>query len=156
MPQLRLAAWKSVWYDWIVDSDTGVATRVRLQAPRQPTSPILGFADTEHSLDGHQHTFAIYFERDSLYFSVGSRRWLLSETDIRFSHRARPFVSTFQVHEGHSIAFAITYAHLRRTELAVIDPTYDGIDFDHDYFLGFIAGYAASHEWQANVRKLWL
>jgi len=115
-----------------------------------------GFADVEYPILGPGLTFAIYFERDSLWFSAGSRRWLASAESIQFTHQARLFRSAFRVHVGDSIAFSITYTHVRRTIFSAIDAAYDGIDYDHDYFLAFLADHAASRDWQAGVRKAWL
>jgi len=36
-----------------------------------------------------------------------------------------------------------------------LDPTYDKIDEDSDFFLAFVAENAQSPEWQANIRNRW-
>lgn len=52
--------------------------------------------------------------------------------------------------------FSFWYAHVGRLLWEIIDPTYNKLDEDHDFFLSFVAENATSATWQSNVRERWI
>jgi hypothetical protein len=153
---MRLHAWSTLRRDIEFDPATGSATLIRLPAPRPDTSVPTGFADFERSLFGPRQVFALYRSGDALFFSAGARSWQLGQPRLRFVHsHPFPFFSRFRVLESDRVVFSILYSRVGRLLFALMDPTYDKLDEDSDFFLAFVAEYAQSPEWQANVRQRW-
>lgn len=153
---MRLHQWSRAWRDVELDSATGATRIIRLPAPRPDTNPVSGFVSFEHSLGGRRVAFALYREADDLLFRAGSRSWKLGASDLSFSHKHPfPFVSRFQVLEAGRVTFSFTYSHIRRLLWALLDPTYDKLDDDSDFFLLFVADHAADPSWQHYVREHW-
>jgi hypothetical protein len=154
---MRLHAWKTVWRDVEFDPRSGSASTIKLSSPRPDTSAPIGFAHYERSLFGPRQVFALFKVGDALFFSAGARRWQLDQAGLQFVHtHPFPFLSRFRVVESGQAAFSITYSHVGRLLFALLDPTYDKIDEDTDFFLAFVAEYAQSAEWQANARQRWV
>ena len=154
---MRLHAWNTVWRDVEFDPRSGVASTIKLPAPRSDASVPTGFAHFERSLFGPRQVFALFKLGDILFFSAGARRWQLDQAGLQFVHsHPFPFLSRFRVVETGQTVFSITYSHVGRLVFALIDPTYDKIDEDSDFFLAFVAEYAQSPEWQANARQRWV
>lgn len=154
---MRLHAWRTVWRDIEFDPDTGASQIVKLPEPRDSALPVCGFADVAHSIFGRRVTFALYLQESELFFNADARKWHLSDPHLSFSYRiwAARFVSTFSVFESGERTFSFSYPHLIRLVFARLDPTYDPIDFEHDFFLAFVAENAASSSWQGHIRERW-
>jgi len=153
---MRLHAWSTMKRDVEFDPVTGSATMVTLPTPRLDTSVPTGFADFERQVLGARQVFALFKSGNILFFSAGARRWELGQPGLRFVHgRPFPFLSRFRVIESDRVVFSILYSHLGRVLLELIDPTYDKLDQESDFFLSFVAEYATSPEWQAQARERW-
>ena len=153
---MRLHAWRTVRRDIEFDPETGSAQVIRLAAPRPEGSIPAGFAAFERSALGRQQVFALYRSGDELFFNAGRQRWRLGSPDLEFAHRhLLPFVSRFRVLESGRTTFSIVYLHIGRLFLALLDWTYDKIDEDQDFFLGFVAEYAQSADWQKHIGLRW-
>src|SRR5262245_39214075 len=153
---MRLHTWSSLRQDIEFDSASGSATVIKLPAPRPDHAVPRGFADFERQLFGTRQAFAVYRSGDAVFFNAGVRRWELGQPGLRFLHgNPFPFFSRFSVVVADRVVFTIQYPHLGRLLWAMIDPTYDGLDEEHDFFLAFVAKHAQSPEWLANVRKHW-
>jgi hypothetical protein len=153
---MRLQAWSSAWRDIDFDPATGSASAIRLPGARPDSAPLCGFAQFERRVFGAREVFALYRSGDALFFSAGARRWKLGDPGLRFTHGHRgPFMSNFRVVESEGVGYSLLYPHVGRTVYAIVDPTYDGIDRDSDFFLAFVAENAQKTEWQENIRERW-
>jgi hypothetical protein len=154
---VRLHHWSQARRDVEFDAATGSAHVVRLPAPRPDTGPVSGFVAFERALWGRSVPFALYRSGDDLFFSAGRRAWNLGQSRLSFSHgRPIAFVSRFQVLESGRVVFSFWYSHVARLLLEALDPTYNDLDQEHDFFLAFVAQYAATASWQRNVRERWV
>jgi hypothetical protein len=153
---VRLSSWRRADRDIEFDPNTGRGDVIHLHSPRPDDAPISGFAESERGIGGTRRFFAVYRERDDIFFNAGPQRWRLGTLGLRFEHdRRNPFVSGFLVTHSGELAFAFSYTHLGRLLLALADPTHDRMDQEADFFLGFIAAHASSPEWLQNVRERW-
>jgi len=154
---MRLHHWGHAWRDVEFDAATGFARIIRLPVPRPDTSPVSGFVAFEHALWGASVAFALYRAGDDLFLSAGRRTWNLGQSGLSFSHRQPfPFISQFQVLEFGQVVFSFSYSHLGRLLWALLDPTYDKLDEDQDFFLAFVAEYGVTPSWQHNARERWV
>lgn len=154
---MRLHQWSRAWRDVEFDSATGSARVIRLPTARPDTSPVSGFVAFERFLCGVPTAFALYRQADAVFFSAGCRAWRLGQSDLSFSHtRPFPLFSRFQVLEGSRVAFSFTYSHVGRLLWELLDPTYDKLDEDSDFFLSFVAEQAASPSWLQDVKEHWV
>lgn len=153
---MRLHCWNRARWDIELDLETGSATRIRLDHPRDESVAPPGFAQLERPLLGLPQVFAVFREQDRIVFTAGKRRWHLDQPGLRFAHtRPAPFLSRFRVMEDGRVTFSILYSHVGRLLWSLVDPTYDRIDEETDFFLAFIAEYGTSPEWRANVLRQW-
>lgn len=154
---MRLHRWNRAAQDIEFDPESGSASLIKLDGPRDESAVPVGFAQFERTLFGARQVFAVFRRGDSVIFAAGSRLWQLDQPDLRLLHsRPRPFCSRFSVIEGGGVAFSILYSHVGRLFFAHLDPTYDRLDEETDFFLSFVAEYGSSPEWQANVLERWL
>ena len=153
---MRLHHWSRAKRDVEFEPATGAAAVVELDAPRDGSEVTRGFAGFERGFLGARQAFALFRSGDSVVFSVGGKQWHLDTPGLRFGHSRRvPFLSRFTVWEGDRLAFSFSYTHLGRLLVAVLDPTYDKLDQDSDFFLEFVAEHAGSPEWRAHVVQQW-
>ncbi len=154
---MRLPEWSQACRDIEFEPATGSSRVIRLIAPRPDAGPVSGFAAFERPLWGRPVTFALYRAADDLRFSAGRRSWTLGPSGLSFSHE-QPFacLSRFQVLESGRVTFSFTYSHVGRLMWAILDPTYNKLDQEADFFLAFVAEQAASPSWQQRVRELWV
>ena len=153
---MRLNHWSRAFYDVELEPETGRARRVWLSEARPHGAPLAGFAASERRVLGARCWFALYRAGDAILFQAGSRRWRTDDPAVRFAHhRLLPALSRFAVYVHDRCAFSITYAHAGRLFFAVIDPTYDGIDQESDFFLEFVAEHAGSASWREQVLGIW-
>lgn len=153
---MRLRDWRSDRRDIEFDPAAGRTHSLVLPAPRSDTSPLQGFAAFERSLWAARVAFALYRAGSQLFFNAGARRWDLTESGLSFSHRRFGLVSRFRVLESGRVVFTFWYAHIGRLLWEIVDPTYDGLDEEQDYFLLFVAEYATTAGWQKSARERWL
>ena len=154
-PLLRLASWRRADREIEFNPETGTGRVITLQVPRTDDTPISGFAQSERRVGGARLCFAVYRAGEEIYFHAGKRRWRLGTPRLRFEHHHLfPFVARFRV-SGEDGGFGFSYVHIRRQVLAIMDLTYDLVDQETDYFLGFVADYASSPQWLDNVRTHW-
>ncbi len=153
---MRLYCWNSAGRDIEFDPQTGSARTIRLDGPRDASTGPIGFAQFERPFLGKRQVFAVFRRGDAIVFSAGVRSWRLDQPGLRLIHeRPFPFLSRFSVIEDERETFSILYSHLGRLLLAVADPTYDQIDEDSDFLLGFLAEHGVSPEWRAGVLEQW-
>lgn len=153
---MRLHCWNRAWRDIELDLETGAASVIKLERPRDGSGAPVGFAQFERAVLGGAQIFAVFRQDDSVVFSAGRRRWHLDQPGLRLVHRGPfPFCSRFSVLEDGRETYSILYTHVRRTLWAIADPTYDKIDEETDFFLAFIAEYGGSPEWRGNALRQW-
>ena len=154
---MLLHAWRTVWRDVEFDPATGSTSVIKRQTARADTAVPSGFAHFERDLfRGRRQAFALFRSGDALFFCAGRHRWKLGQPGLRFAHdHPFPFLSRFRVFESDRVVFSSSYSHIGRLLFALLDPTYDKIDEDSDFFLAFVAENAQSPEWQANIRNRW-
>lgn len=153
---MRLRSWSRAARDVEFDPRTGKGRVVALPGARDEGDELSGFAARERPLLGLGEWFAVYRGGDELFFHAGSRRWELQRPEIRLLHERRnPLRSRFLVLEGGREVYAIDYSHVIRSLFALIDPTYDKLDEDSDFFLEFMAAHARDPAWQENALARW-
>lgn len=154
---MRLCHWNRAAWDVEFNPVSGAAVLVKRGTPAREGEPITGFAQFERRIAGARQVFALFRSGDSIVFSAGATHWRLGEPGRRFEHsRGLPFLSRFRVLEGDRVAFSIHYSHVRRLLVALIDPTYDKLEQDSDFFLEFVAEHAHSADWRAHVLERWV
>ena len=153
---MRLRYWTHSQKDVEYDPESGVSTVIKLDSPRKEGEACPGFSAKEkHSL-GLYVNFAIFKDERGVVFYAGSKGWSLNSQEVKLSH-SRPFpcFSRFRVFESGECVFSFTYSHLGRSLYAFVDPTYDKIDQDADFFLEYVAENATSKEWLSNIENIW-
>lgn len=154
---MRLRDWKSAARDIEFDPESGAARIVALPVPRPKDTQLSGFACMERSVWGAPTVFAVYRVADGLRFSAGRQTWRLDDSDLVLTHtRCLPFLSKFCVIRSGRKEFSFTCFHFGRMLMASCDPTYDGIDYDQDYFLAFVAKNALSADWKRSACEKWI
>ena len=155
---MRLDCWSSVWFEGEFAPTTGVVHRIRLPNPRSTELKSPGYFAVERPLFLPPIAFALYLSNQSLYFQAGTRRWSLTQSGLRFQFEELPFglFARFRVFEESQPTWQLTYSHFRRSFDALIDPTYDALEFQNDHFLSFVASTALTTEWQVNAKGKWL
>jgi len=153
---MRLHHWTHPQKEIEYNLKSGVSKEINLNEPHKEGEPCPGFSAKEKRLFGPYVSFAIFKDENGIMFYAGSKGWPLSDQEIKFSHsRPFPFLSRFCVHDSEKIAFSIIYSHLGRLLYTLIDPTYDKLEQDADFFLEFIAENANSKDWLSNVNNIW-
>ena len=121
-----------------VDSGRVISGRRTLGDPK--TAPTSGFTKTERGRRGRAFDFAVYRDFDDVYFQAGNKRWRVGDPNVRFSHaRLSPISSRFRVEVGGAVDFDFAYAHPLRSLVEMLDPTYDYLDLESDFFLIYVA-----------------
>ena len=134
---MLLGNWRMGWLAFEFDPREGRYSR-RFRA--QKDSPVCGFGAVERTIERGPMFFALYRSDRKVMFQVGPQSWALNAAGLRFEHRLRADrkSSEFSVFEDDRLAFACSYHHAVRSTMAKLDPTYDNIDFEQDYFLGHV------------------
>lgn len=129
------------WLAFEFDPRQGRYSR-RLRA--QKDSAVCGFGSVELTTEHGPMLFALYRSGGTIVFQAGPQSWRLNTSSLRFEHRLRADKrsSEFSVFQDDRLAFACSYRHAFRSIMARLDPTYDNIDFEHDYFLGHVGSLA--------------
>jgi hypothetical protein len=154
---IRLRAWRRASLAVDFEPQTGRVIFLNTDPAALDTTPLSGFASVERSLFGRPVSFAVYRLAEGLFFSAGRHRWPLADPNLSFRHvLLLPCVSRFQVRSRGTAAFSFTYPHLGRFVIGLLDPTYDGIDEDTDFFLKFVAANGSSPSWRSAVERQWI
>jgi len=138
---MLLGNWRIGWLAFEFDPREGrYSRRFRVQKD----SAACGFGSIERTIEHGRMFFALYRSRRRVIFQAGSQSWVLNTSRVRFEHRLRADKrsSEFSVLHDGRLAFACSYRHTLRSTMARLDPTYDSIDFEHDYFLGHVGNLA--------------
>jgi len=153
---ITLACWNSVWVTGRFNPRTGALWRLPLPSPRKAGAPLAGYCALERTLNGIRLPVVIYSCGTFLRLHVGPSVWQLPDPSISFVHTSVEGVtqSSFSVLCNGADALSFSYRHRIRSAIASVDPTYDGLDHEADYFLSFLAAQAADPEWQAAVPSL--
>ena len=155
---MRLDCWSSVWFEGEFAPAAGVVHRIRLPNPRRSELKSSGYFAIERPMFRPPIALALYLSNQNLYFQAGPRRWSLAQPGLRFQFAELPFgpFARFQVLEESQPTWQLTYSYLGRSLDALIDPTYDALEFQNDHFLSFVAETAITTEWQTNAKEKWL
>ena len=154
---MRLRHWTYAVRDVELDPVSGRGRTVPLAAPVVSDVPIAGFAASERTVWGRRTWFAVYRVGDAVVLQVGARRFALGDPSLELEHRRlSPAFSRFTVREGGAVVFQLRYWHPGRLVMALIDPTYDGIDQETDFFLEFLAERADDTAWRERVLTQWV
>jgi hypothetical protein len=138
----------------VFDPIKGTAKVVLLDIPNK--DKLQGYGANENRVFGKRVEFVIVIEKGNLNFYAGNKKWNLEQGNIKFKHeRNIPFLSKFQIFNNSQCEFSITYSHIGRLLYSFIDPTYDKLEQDSDFFLEFITENALCESWQKHVKKEW-
>jgi hypothetical protein len=153
---MRLHHWTHARKEIEFDVSTGQARIITLYRPRRKESDCSGYSTYESDLFGRREHFAVFKNAEGIAFYAGKQHWQLNDPAVKIFHtRPLPFLSRFTVTVLGEIEYRITYTHFLRTLFLFIDPTYDKIDQDADFFLEFVAEQAHSEEWLKFVESHW-
>ena len=107
-------------------------------------------------ISGLKRLAAYYKDSDEIYFQFGHKRWSLDRGNVVLEHEhlQNRYFSRFSVRENGRVVLAFRYPHILTTlYIKYVDPTYDYIDYYHDFFLAFLAEVAPDRDWRDAVRK---
>ena len=153
---MRLHHWTHPKKEIEFDIDVGQGKVIEIDSPRDKNSECPGFAFSEKRFFGKNECYAIFKSNNDLVFCAGNLKWVLSNKNLKICHwHPFPFFSRFSISVSGVKEYSITYCHFSRMLYALIDPTYDKIDQDSDFFLEFIAENAGSEEWQLHAKNHW-
>jgi hypothetical protein len=134
---MLLGNWRIGWLAFEFDPGEGRYSR-RFRAAKD--SAVCGFGTVERTIEHGNMFFALYRSDRTVVFQAGPQSWALNTGRLRFEHRLRVDTrsSEFSVFQDDRLAFGCSYRHPVRSTMARLDPTYDNIDFEKDYFLGHV------------------
>ena len=121
------------------DRDSGRYARrfIRAAARRGRVS---GNGAVERTAEYGPMFFCVYRWDGDFLFQAGQRRWSLTRSDLTLAFKSRgASASEFRVIEEGVETFRCSYTHRLRNLWAAFDPTYDGLDFESDHFLAYVA-----------------
>jgi hypothetical protein len=151
---MRLNHWAHSQKEIEFDTCEGVGQILGLDKPRDHKSRCSGFSAKEKHILGQQEYFAIVQTQVNTLFYAGKQCWILGNTNLELQHkRIFPFLCTFQVIESGVVKYSIIYSRLLRSLGMFIDPTYDKIDQDSDFFLEFVAETCNTQEWLEHAKS---
>jgi len=153
---VRLEHWSRALQYVEFDATAGVGRGHWLSSPRPSDAGLAGFASSERGWLGRRHWFALFRTGDEIVFQAGKRRWRVGDPEVSYVHvQPTPFSSRFEVRKGGHPELSFRYHNLGRALFARVDPGYDGIDHETDYFLEFVAINAGSASWRQNALEQW-
>lgn len=153
---MKLHHWTHPLKEIVFDINTGQASTSLLNEQRNDNSDCPGFSASESKVFGPKVNFAIFRNDNGIVFYAGKRSWLLNDKNVEIIHsRPFPFLSRFTVKVSGEIDYVITYSHFLRVMYMLIDPTYDKLEQDADFFLEFVAENCKSSEWLKNAENQW-
>lgn len=153
---MRLRHWTHPCKDIEYDPFSGTSQTIQLETPRDNHAVCFGYAASEKRFWGRKEHFAIFKNSQGIVFYAGKRCWQLNNPAISMTHsRPFPFLSRFVIEVSGQKDYTLTYSHIGRLLYTFIDPTYDKIDQDDDFFLEFIAENALSKSWQQQASDVW-
>ena len=153
--KLRLAAWGNAWIEYALDPDSGHHSCASLPEARKHDFPANGFASMEPVMGRSFRFYAVFAHDGRIYFQAGRKQWDLTNVSIETGYMC-PFglMSRFRLSLDGRTAHKVTLVHPNRAAWPFIDPTYDGIDFESDHFLGFLAKQLTDEEWREHVLSM--
>jgi hypothetical protein len=153
---MRLHHWTHPQKEIEYDLSSGKSQIVYLDKPRDEKAICPGFSARERGLFGRKENFAILNDGEGIVFCARKKIWNLTDPNVKVKHsRFFLFLSSFCVSVSGKNEYSIIYSHIGRMLIMLIDPTYDKIDQDGDFFLEFVAENSNSKEWLQNARDLW-
>ena len=153
--KLRLQAWGNARIEYSLDPDSGQHSWSKIPEPRSDDFRANGFASLEPVMGVFPQFYAVFAYNGCLYFQAGKKQWDLTNTVIETGYSC-PFglISRFRLSLDGKTAHRVTLVHPNRAAWPFVDPTYDGIDFDSDNFLGFLAGKLIDEEWREHLLSM--
>jgi len=112
------------------DPNTGVYSRIKLPVPRKDCTNFSGMAQLLRSPGKGKVLVAKYFSSGDAWLSIGAEKWRLFDESISVKHNETwdVFLCELSLHKDGKCIKKLRY--LRRDWLlAIIDPTYDHLDF---------------------------
>ena len=146
---LTLTAWGNAWLEYRVDpASKRWSLRWRGRASKDVTRP--GFASLEPVIPFWRRFYAVYALNQRLFLQISRRVHDITDGVEQFDYRILAggsrshLVIRFKDGQTHSARFW----HPIRGFGAQIDPTYDAIDADADFFFLYLREYLPSQEWR--------
>jgi len=153
---VRLHHWTHPQKEIEFDLSRGTSEVVKLDGPRDQNAVCPGYAATEKQFMGRKQHFAIFKSGNGIVFHAGKKHWQLNDSSVKVKHsRPYPFLSRFCIEVSGHKEYSIIYSHLVRVLFMFIDPTYDKIDQDADFFLEFVAENGTTSEWLKHATEHW-
>lgn len=112
------------------DSNSGVYSHIRLSAPRKDCVGYCGMAQLLRSLEEGKVLVAEYFSAGDAWLSIGAENWKRFDESVVVKHNQTwgGLICELSLHKDGKCIKKLRY--LRRDWLlAIIDPTYDQLDF---------------------------
>jgi len=127
---MRLADRSSEHYCFELDPHTGAYSRLKLSTPRRDLRGYSGVGQVLRSPRQGKVLVAEYLLNGEAWLAIGGERWKLFDRALTLTHREAcgGFLCELALYMGATCIR--TFRYLRRDWLAaVIDPTYDDLDF---------------------------
>jgi len=128
--KMLLADYASEHHCFEFDPNTGVYSHIKLPAPRKDCAGYSGMAQLLRSLGEGKVLVAEYCSAGDAWFSIGAKQWKRFDGSIVAKHNETwgGLVCELSLHKDGECIKKLRY--LRRDWLlAIIDPTYDQLDF---------------------------
>ena len=153
---MRLHHWTHPRKEIEFNLNDGTARVFELSEDRPENSICPGYSASERRAFGGREHFAVYKLNSDIVFNAGRKSWNLSDDAVEVEHtRPYPFFSRFSVKVSGKTEYSINYCHLGRLLYMCLDPTYDKLEQDADFFLEFVAENGNSKEWLSHVASQW-
>ncbi len=149
--KLRLHAWGNAWIEYTLDPVSGRHSWSKTPEPRGDDLQASGWASMEPVMGLAFRFYAVFTHDGRLHFQAGKKKWDITNASVGTGYSC-PFglISRFRLSLDGKTVHRVTLVHPNRAAWPFIDPTYDGIDFDSDHFLGFLARELLDEEWREN------
>jgi hypothetical protein len=149
---IYLNAWGNAWVLYTLDPQTGDYSWAKIAEPQRVEVATSGFASMEQALGLIRRFYAVYEFEGRLYFQVGKKKWDITEGELKTAFSCwLGLVSKFCLSLNGESLHRSVFVHPSKAVWPLIDPTYDGIDFDSDHFLFFLSEHLVRDEWKKHV-----
>lgn len=146
---LRLPAWGNAWIEYMLDPVTG-RWESRPRKPNDVADVVVGFASREPAWGIWKRFYAFYAFEGRLYLRAGRRKWDVTDglASCKFWAFGFGLMSGLLLRFRDGTSHWPVLIHPGRALSVLVDPTYDGIDAEHDHFFLFLRQQLPSAKWR--------
>ena len=144
---------QSSWSVWVLHRYDPVKGRASPRLTFRPGPSVAGRGAHVRTVERGRIFVAVYVLDGALRFALGPDSWNLDAEPIDVAHRSTGGYCFFSIRSPR-LARSCSYRD-PSSFWSRIDPTYDGIDRDHDDFLMDLSRFMPNPEWRASMRAIW-